>query len=155
MSDSVISKQQTTFVTIFAVWNSMVGGGLVSHPWAFSESGVILSVIINTMSLIACYYTCNLCITCCKGDDDFSTTMRRFFGQKGYYAALLSTMIILYGGALIYYQLLAQTLFPVVIGIKDLISGEFTPFVSTEADFSKFSLSWVSIFIFVPMYIIV
>lgn len=81
--------------------------------------------------------------------------MRRFFGRKGYYAALITAMIILYGGALIYYQLLTQTLFPVIIGIKDIISGEYTPYVKTEADFSEFSLAWTSIIIFIPLYLVV
>ena len=45
-------KQQSTLVTIVAIWNCMVGAGLVRHPWAFSESGLIVSVLINLISLI-------------------------------------------------------------------------------------------------------
>lgn len=154
MSDTK-HKAQGTFVTMFAIWNSMVGGGLVSHPWAFAESGVLLSIIINTCSLAACFYTCSLLVKCCKGDDDFSTTMLRFFGKKGYYAALITAMLMLYGGALIYYQLLTQTLFPVIIGVKGLITGQQIATVPTETTFSQFSLAWTSIIVFIPLYVIV
>ena len=148
-------KEQSTFVTIFAIWNSMVGGGLVSHPWAFSESGILLSLIINFAVMMVCFYTCNLIMKWGKGDDDFSVTMQRFFGAKGHYASTITTMAILYGGAIIYYQLLTQTLFPFVVGIIDIISGTYTPSVSTEVDFTKFSLAWTSIIIFIPLYLIV
>lgn len=81
--------------------------------------------------------------------------MQRFFGAKGHYASTITTMAILYGGAIIYYQLLTQTLFPFVVGIIDIISGTYTPSVSTEVDFTKFSLAWTSIIIFIPLYLIV
>mmetsp|Transcript_6598 Transcript_6598/g.5692 ORF Transcript_6598/g.5692 Transcript_6598/m.5692 type:complete len:191 (+) Transcript_6598:210-782(+) len=80
--------------------------------------------------------------------------MKRFFGQKGHYASLITSMVILYGGVLIYYQLLTQTLFPFIIGIKDIISGTYTPNVNTDVDFSSFSLTWISIIIFIPLYFI-
>jgi hypothetical protein len=81
--------------------------------------------------------------------------MKRFFGQKGYYAALITTMIMLYGGVLIYYQLLTQTLFPFIVGIQDLMTGNDTPFIETSVDFSKFSLSWISVIIFFPLYYVI
>ena len=81
--------------------------------------------------------------------------MQRFFGRKGYFAALITAMLMLYGGALIYYQLLAQTLFPIIIGVRDLATGEFTPYIKTDVDFSRFSLAWTSIIIFMPLYFIV
>lgn len=81
--------------------------------------------------------------------------MLRFFGKRGYYAALFSTAFMLYGGCLIYYQLMAQTLYPFIVGIKDILNGEYTPSVGTEADFTYFSLAWTSVIIFVPVYFIV
>lgn len=33
-----------SFTTIFSVWNSMVGTGLVTIPWAYSESGLLLGI---------------------------------------------------------------------------------------------------------------
>jgi hypothetical protein len=81
--------------------------------------------------------------------------MLRFYGHKGSYAALISTAFILYGGVLIYYQLMSQTLFPFIVGIQDIITGNYTPSVDTEADFTYFSLSWTSIIIFVPLYLVI
>ena len=37
-------KKQGSFTTIFSVWNSMVGTGLLTIPWAYSESGFMLGM---------------------------------------------------------------------------------------------------------------
>ena len=50
---------------------------------------------------------------------------------------------------------MTQTLFPMIVGVKDLITGEYTPSISTKADFSQFSLAWTSLLIFIPLYIVV
>lgn len=148
-------KQQSSYVTIFAMWNCCVGGGLVSHPWGFSESGALLSLFINFTVMMISFYTCHLVMKCGKGDEDFLVTLHRYFGKKGAYASIITTIMILYLGAIIYYQLLTQTLYPIIIGIKDTIAGTYTPSVSPEVDFSSFSLTWTSIIIFIPLYLIV
>ena len=81
--------------------------------------------------------------------------MNRYFGKRGYYASCIVLAIFMYQGVIIYYQLMTQTLFPMIIGIKDLITGQYTPSISTQADFSQFSLAWTSLLIFFPLYIIV
>ncbi|CAI2364283.1 unnamed protein product [Moneuplotes crassus] len=153
--DEIQHNKQSSYITIFAIWNSMVGGGLVSHPWAFSESGILLSLAINFCVMMVCFYTCNLVVICGKGDYDFLITLNRFFGKKGQYAAIVTTIIMLYGGVLIYYQLQTQTLFPFIIGIKDIFTETYTASVETDVDFSTFSLTWTSIIIFLPLYFIV
>mmetsp|Transcript_14340 Transcript_14340/g.16580 ORF Transcript_14340/g.16580 Transcript_14340/m.16580 type:complete len:81 (+) Transcript_14340:220-462(+) len=80
--------------------------------------------------------------------------MRRFFGMKGYYIALVTEMIMLYGAPLIYYQLMVQILFPVIMNVKGLISHEEVSYIDTRTDFSKFSVSWLSIFLFVPVFLL-
>jgi len=36
--------KQSSISTIFSVWNSMVGTGLVTIPWAYQQSGLLLGI---------------------------------------------------------------------------------------------------------------
>jgi hypothetical protein len=46
--DPYVGKQTNNrIVTIFTTWNAMVGLGLVTIPWAYGESGLILGIMIT------------------------------------------------------------------------------------------------------------
>lgn len=36
-----------SLTNIFSCWNGMVGTGLVTIPWAYSESGIFLGIILT------------------------------------------------------------------------------------------------------------
>ena len=42
---------------IFSCWNGMVGTGLVTIPWAYSESGIILGTILTIGAFIISFTT--------------------------------------------------------------------------------------------------
>ena len=45
------------FTNIFSCWNSMVGTGLVTIPWAYAHSGILLGVILTFISFSASFTT--------------------------------------------------------------------------------------------------
>ena len=49
--------KQGSLTTIFSVWNAMVGTGLLTIPWAFSESGVMLGLFLTFVSFIISFMT--------------------------------------------------------------------------------------------------
>lgn len=50
-------------VTIFSIWNAMVGTGLVTIPWAYSESGLLLGLCIYNLFLTKT--SDNICMLYC------------------------------------------------------------------------------------------
>jgi amino acid permease len=59
----------------------MVGSGLVTHPWAFSEAGLLLSILITLITYGACFYTTYILFIAAGTDEDFTVTLYRFYGK--------------------------------------------------------------------------
>ena len=59
----------------------MIGTAVVSLPWAFQQSGLVLGFLIAFTSFLISFYTCKL-INICQGEDqDFSDTLKKYFGK--------------------------------------------------------------------------
>jgi amino acid permease len=54
--DKVTGKHGST-TTIVSVWNGMVGSGLMTIPWAFSESGLALGLLLTAFSFTISFTT--------------------------------------------------------------------------------------------------
>eukprot|EP00794_Sanderia_malayensis_P008019 gene8019-8878_t len=52
--------RQSSLITIFAIWNTMMGTSLLSLPWALAQSGFLLGVILLLLMGCICLYTCYL-----------------------------------------------------------------------------------------------
>lgn len=92
IGESKVEKKQGSFTTIFSVWNSMVGTGLLTIPWAFGQSGFILglskydlcpnlNLVITFIQFAVSYYTCYLVLKVAGDDDDYTDTLKKYFGK--------------------------------------------------------------------------
>jgi len=133
----------------------MVGSGLLTHAWAFSEAGILLSFILAVISFSVCYYTTQLMILAAKGDLDMTDTLFRLFGKRAKKFGAISAMLFMYGAVFIYFQFETQTLFPVIqkiLSFVGIVSAEEANSMSLDVDFSKFSESWTCILQFLIIY---
>ena len=69
-------------VIIFSCWKTMIGTAVVSLPWAFQESGMLLGLIITFTSFIVSFYTCKLIIDMAGKDPDYSDTLKKYYGKR-------------------------------------------------------------------------
>jgi amino acid permease len=69
-----------SLVTIFSSWNAMVGTGMVTVPWAFQQSGVVLGIVLTFVAFAFSTYTCFLVIKTAGGDLDYTETIKKQFG---------------------------------------------------------------------------
>lgn len=64
-----------SLTTIFSVWNAMVGTGLVTIPWAYSEAGLVLGLLITLTTFLVSFFTCYLVIKVSGDDSDYTDTL--------------------------------------------------------------------------------
>ena len=76
-----VDNGEDSFVIVFSIWKAMVGSAIVSLPWAFQQSGLVLGSLIAFTSFVISYYTCMLVINSAKDDENFSETCRKQFGK--------------------------------------------------------------------------
>lgn len=68
------SKKISSVMTIFTIWNTMVGSSLLTLPWAFAHGGLFVSFIIALICGLSSMYTCLLIVGNAKNELDFGDT---------------------------------------------------------------------------------
>ena len=61
-----------SITNIFSCWNGMVGTGLVTIPWAYTESGIIMGLIITFVAFLACFSTQYFIMKTAGKDSDYT-----------------------------------------------------------------------------------
>ena len=56
-------RQQSSFVTIFAIWNMLMGTSLLCLPWALHRAGLVCGIVLLILMCGLCCYTANLIIS--------------------------------------------------------------------------------------------
>ena len=139
-----------SLTTIFSTWNAMAGTGIVSMPFAFQSSGIVYGVILTFVAFAFSYITCWMCIKTAGNDIDYTDTLKRVFGKKGWTFGMICFIGNLMVPIIIFFQLMAQNLCPVLLfafygGSVDMDTG---------VDFKSFNYSWTCVIIFVLVFAI-
>ncbi|XP_065069584.1 neutral amino acid transporter 9-like [Rhopilema esculentum] len=144
-----IGYKQSSLITIFAIWNTMMGTSLLSLPWAIGQSGFVLGMaLIITMGLI-CFYTCYLILKSANYMDkskfealEFTDVCEHYLGKSGKICSIVSSLVALLGSTTVYLVLLSNFLFSVGQFIHDQ-SNSVPGNVTSLANYSGSSLSEV------------
>jgi len=59
----------------------MVGSGLVTVPWAYSQSGMILGLILTWAAFIISFTTQYFIMKTAGKDRDYTDTLKKTFGK--------------------------------------------------------------------------
>ena len=76
-----------------------------------------------------------------------------FPGFKGYYLGLIAPAVIIASAIIVLFVIMSQVMYPDILAIYAWISGS-TPGFDIEPSFTRFSTSYVSLFLFVVLVII-
>ena len=143
-------KGSSSFVIIFSCWNTMVGSAMVALPWAFQTSGLLFGICVSFVSFVISFYTCALIIKSAKNDTDYIFTLKKYYGKPGYYMGLIGPTILIFGAITVYFVVIVQSLYPlVVVVIKNVFHMDYDfvdPAVKPFYHFEKFSCSYCAIF---------
>jgi hypothetical protein len=83
------------------------------------------------------------------GDDvDYTDTLKRYFGQKGWNVGMVCFIVNLYVAILIFFQLMAQNLYPVLLFVIEIFTGNNRE-ITIQPDWTQFSYTWTCVIIFV------
>ena len=96
-------EKSSSMVIIFSCWNTMVGSAMVSLPWAYLESGIILGIMISFTSFVISFYTCSLIIKTAKNDEDYVFTLKKYYGKPGFYIGLIGPTVLIFGAITVYF----------------------------------------------------
>uniref|UniRef100_A0AAF5DRN0 Nudix hydrolase domain-containing protein n=1 Tax=Strongyloides stercoralis TaxID=6248 RepID=A0AAF5DRN0_STRER len=126
--------KQGSIVTIFSIWNTMMGTSLLAMPWALSQAGFILgSFLILGMAGLALYTAYRivqspdgLLMPVNSGKAEVSDVCRYFWGKTGEYTSVFFSIITLLGGVLVYWVLMSNFLYYTVNVFHDALQPNST-----------------------------
>ena len=108
----VEETKQRSSVIIVACWNTRVGPSMVSLPWSFQSSGILLGIIVSFTSFVVSFYTCALIIRTSKTDSDYVKTLQRYYGNSGYYFGIICPIFLIFSAIIVYFVVIVQSLYP-------------------------------------------
>ena len=92
---------------IFSCWNSMVGTGLVTIPWAYYKSGIILGILLTIFAFTVSFTTQYMIMKTAGTDLDYTDTLRKTFGPAGWYFGMGVFVVMLFIPIILYVGLLS------------------------------------------------
>lgn len=122
--EEAYEEKHGSLATISSVWSAMVGLGLLTIPWAYAKSGLILGLIITFTSFIISYYTCYLVLKVAGNDVDYTDTLKKYFGKAGWTAGMIIFILNFCVPVILYFQLLASNLCPIILAIVNAAKHE-------------------------------
>ncbi|XP_067951804.1 neutral amino acid transporter 9-like [Watersipora subatra] len=112
---------QGSFITIFSIWNATMGTSLLVIPWAITQAGFLLGIVLLIVMAGLNFYTAYIMITstgsikCPAGEVvEYSDVCRKYLGRVGEVLAVLFSCAIMVGAVIVYWVLMSNTLYSIV-----------------------------------------
>ncbi|XP_054571335.1 neutral amino acid transporter 9 isoform X3 [Eptesicus fuscus] len=112
------SGKNSSLVTIFMIWNTMMGTSILSIPWGIKQAGfttgVCVILLMGLLTLYCCYRVVRSRATIPSVDTsawEFPDVCRHYFGAFGQWSSLLFSLVSLVGAMVVYWVLMSNFLF--------------------------------------------
>ncbi|KAJ0056920.1 hypothetical protein NL108_000723, partial [Boleophthalmus pectinirostris] len=112
------SSKNPSIITIFAIWNTMMGTSILSIPWGIKQAGFTMGILILIFTGLLLLYCCYIVLKSPKfipymdtSDWEFPDVCRYYFGKFGQWSSLLFSMVSLIGAMVVYWVLMSNFLF--------------------------------------------
>lgn len=111
-------SKNPSIITIFAIWNTMMGTSILSIPWGIKQAGFTLGIIILIFTGLLMLYCCYIVLKSPKAipyidasDWEFPDVCRYYFGKFGQWSSLFFSMVSLIGAMVVYWVLMSNFLY--------------------------------------------
>lgn len=112
------ATKNPSIVTIFAIWNTMMGTSILSIPWGIKQAGFTLGIIIIILMGLLTLYCCYRVLKSTKSipyidtsDWEFPDVCKYYFGRFGQWSSLIFSLVSLIGAMVVYWVLMSNFLF--------------------------------------------
>uniref|UniRef100_A0A3Q4A9Q7 Neutral amino acid transporter 9 n=1 Tax=Mola mola TaxID=94237 RepID=A0A3Q4A9Q7_MOLML len=111
-------SKNPSIVTIFAIWNTMMGTSILSIPWALKQAGFTLGILILVFTGLLMLYCCYIVLKSPKAipyvdtsNWEFPDVCKYYFGKFGQWSSLVFSMVSLIGAMVVYWVLMSNFLY--------------------------------------------
>ncbi|XP_026321342.1 sodium-coupled neutral amino acid transporter 9 homolog [Hyposmocoma kahamanoa] len=122
-------RKQSSLVTIFSVWNTIMGSSLLTMAWGVERAGLPVALVLVAIMSALCLYTAYVLLRVHKRHGTGSATCevpalcRILLGQTAEGIAHVFSLIVLFGANIVYWILITNFLYFTVNYFVDLTSN--------------------------------
>ncbi|CAG9317832.1 SLC38A9 [Blepharisma stoltei] len=115
-----MSYKQNSWVTVFSIWNTMIGSTVLTMPWGMDQAGVLAGMLMIIGIGVLSLYTCSLIMKVCTRykSDDVVEMVSRMWGKKGQVASLYMSCLVMLGASMVYNVLMNSSFYDIIDGIS-------------------------------------
>nr|CAB3266260.1 putative sodium-coupled neutral amino acid transporter 9 [Phallusia mammillata] len=119
-------KKQSSIVTIFSLWNMLMGSTLLSMPWAFGQAGLAQGILVQILMCTVAFYTAYILLKVSKKLADPITKempemldlCEKLVGRWAGWLAIIGSFVVMGGALIVYWIIMAQLLYNSVNSIR-------------------------------------
>ncbi|XP_011693231.1 PREDICTED: sodium-coupled neutral amino acid transporter 9-like isoform X2 [Wasmannia auropunctata] len=120
--------KQSSLVTIFSIWNTILGSSLLTMPWGIAMAGFFPGIILNLLMSGLCLYTAYRLVVAHAyhgggANVEVLDLCRVYLGKWAEHTARIFSIAVLLGATIAYWILMANFLYNSVNFIYDNIAG--------------------------------
>ncbi|XP_033637139.1 sodium-coupled neutral amino acid transporter 9-like isoform X2 [Asterias rubens] len=121
--------KQGSIITVFSIWNTMMGTSLLSMPWAIQQAGFVMGLVLLIgmagLTLYTCYRVVQSVDKLESGGKlvEFSDVCRAYLGRWGEYTAIFFSLSALMGAMIVYWVLMSNFMYSSVSFIYGHVAG--------------------------------
>lgn len=121
--------KQSSIVTIFAIWNTMMGTSLLSMPWALEQAGLAMGLAMMALVAGLCLYTAYRILQVytihsrTMKISEFGDLCGILLGRWAEYTATAFSVLAILGAAIVYWILMSNFLYSTVSFVHDHVVG--------------------------------
>ncbi|XP_039315042.1 sodium-coupled neutral amino acid transporter 9 isoform X2 [Solenopsis invicta] len=123
-----LKPKQSSLVTIFSIWNTILGSSLLTMPWGIVMAGFFPGIILNLLMSGLCLYTAYRLVVAHAyhgggANVEVLDLCRIYLGKWAEHIARIFSIAVLLGATIAYWILMANFLYNSVNFIYDNIGG--------------------------------
>ncbi|XP_004583761.2 neutral amino acid transporter 9 isoform X3 [Ochotona princeps] len=110
--------KNTSLVTIFMIWNTMMGTSILSIPWGIKQAGfttgMCVIILMGVLTLYCCYRVVKsrtMISSLGTATWEYTDVCRYYFGSFGQWSSLIFSLVSLIGAMIVYWVLMSNFLF--------------------------------------------
>ena len=154
IDEQPVSKKNSSFQTVFSIWNTMIGSSIVSIPYNVYYAGIIPTIFLGLLYGFVCYLTCAVVVRLGGKEDDFAVIVYNYllygFGPKtakvGKIIQILFNLAINTGATFIYFLIINQNLYPCICLFLRVFKIEIDA-LDQRPIFDRFSLIYCALIV--------
>lgn len=111
-------QKNSSMVTVFAIWNGMMGTSMLAMPWLMVQSGFAMGIVVFVCMTLVCVYTAYVVLNvqfylqpASAVGSDFNAVMQLVLNHRWNKAAIFFSIAVMVGAMLVYWVLMVDFLY--------------------------------------------